>query len=165
MMTPAITLSRLTEVSLDDIVALLNEPRNARHLPLARGAFTAESAAAWVAAKDAQWGQHGYGPWAVHLDERFAGWGGFQQEEDGADLALVLAPASWGHGAAVVHLMLRVGFEDLGIDAALIALPLSRRDSNRVVARHGFRPAGEITFDGVVFRRYRLEAVDWRSPR
>lgn len=37
-----------------EVVALLNEPRNSRHMPMA-SISTLESAAAWVAAKDGQW--------------------------------------------------------------------------------------------------------------
>ena len=77
---------RLTEVPLAPVVELLNEPRNARHMPLA-GTFTEEAAAEWVSAKDSQWASNGYGPWAVLVDGQFAGWGGFQREENGADFA------------------------------------------------------------------------------
>lgn len=86
---------RLTEVPLSAVMRLPNEPRNARHMPLA-GEFSEESAAEWVAGKDGQWQRHGYGRWAVLVDGEFAGWGGFQQEENGADFALVLLPERWG---------------------------------------------------------------------
>src|SRR6478609_7782620 len=60
---PEITFVRLTEIDLDTVTALLNEPRNARHLPLSHGdTFTAETAAAWVASKDGQWDEHASGP-------------------------------------------------------------------------------------------------------
>ena len=42
-----IDLVRLTEVPLDAVVALLNEPRNTRHMPLSNP-FTPESAREWV---------------------------------------------------------------------------------------------------------------------
>ena len=90
MSGPEIAFVRLTEIPLGQVVALLNEPRNGRHLPLAGERFTVETAQAWVAAKDGQWAEHGYGPWAVLVDGAFAGWGGFQREENGADFALVL---------------------------------------------------------------------------
>ena len=96
----AIELVRLTEVPLAAVRTLLNEPRNARHMPLA-GDFTDDAAARWVAEKDEQWERYGYGPWAVLLDGVFAGWGGFQRESNGADLALVLLPQHWGHGRDV----------------------------------------------------------------
>ena len=154
---------RLTEVPVTAVVDLLNEPRNARHMPLS-GRFTAASAAAWVAAKDAQWSTSGYGPWAVLVDGAFAGWGGFQREENGADFALVLAPAFWGHGAAITRAALDRGFDELGLDAVLIALPFSR-SPDRAVRGFGFEPDGEVTYDGATFRQYRLSREGWRRAR
>jgi RimJ/RimL family protein N-acetyltransferase len=46
------------------VVALRGEPRNTRHMPLSNP-FTPETTRAWVQAKEAQWDEHGYGPWAV----------------------------------------------------------------------------------------------------
>lgn len=157
----AIEFVRLTEIPLPAVVELLNEPRLTRHLPLA-GQFDAQAAAEWVAAKDAQWETHGYGPWAVLVDGDFAGWGGFQREENGADFALVLAPAFWGHGAAITRAALKRGFRELGLDEVLIALPYSR-SPERVVARLGFLPAGEVAYGGVTFRQYRLTRQRWSA--
>ena len=110
MTEPRIEFVRLSEVSLLDVLPVLNEPRNWRHLPLAGEQFTETSAGKWVAAKDAQWKAHGCGPWAVRVDGEFAGWGGFQHEENGADFALVLKPTRWGHGADVTRAALNRGF-------------------------------------------------------
>jgi ribosomal-protein-alanine N-acetyltransferase len=154
---------RLTEVPVGSVVELLNEPRNARHMPLST-AFTAESAAAWVEAKDAQWATHGYGPWAVLVNGRFAGWGGFQREENGADFALVLAPEHWGHGSAITRAALDRGFDELGLDAVLIALPYTR-SPDRVVRRFGFVPDGDVTYGGSTFRQYRLTRDSWHRAR
>lgn len=93
-----IEFTRLTEVPILAVLALLNEPRNARHMPLA-GAWSETSAAAWVQSKDAQWEESGYGPWAILFDGEFAGWGGFQREKNGPDFALVLLPAHWDPAA------------------------------------------------------------------
>ena len=106
-----IDLVRLTEVPLDAVVALLNEPRNTRHMPLSNP-FTPEGAREWVQAKDGQWAEHGYGPWAVLVDGHFAGWGGFQREPNGADFALVLFPNQWGRGAAITREVLQRGFTE-----------------------------------------------------
>jgi len=97
-----IDLVRLTEVPLDAVVALLNEPRNTRHMPLSTP-FTPDTAREWVQAKDGQWVSNGYGPWAVLVEGDLAGWGGFQREPNGADFALVLFPRYWGHGAAITR--------------------------------------------------------------
>jgi len=66
---------RLTEVPLSAVTALLNEPRNARHMPLAAH-FSRAAADEWVQDKDSRWERHGYGPWAVLVDGDFAGWTG-----------------------------------------------------------------------------------------
>ncbi len=139
------------------VVALLNEPRNTRHMPLSTP-FTVESAHEWVHGKDGQWEQNGYGPLAVMVDGDFAGWGGFQREPNGADFALVLVPRHWGHGAAITRAVLKRGFTELGLSDALIALPYSGRP-DRAVARLGSLPDGEVSDDGVAFRRYRLTRV------
>jgi len=150
---------RLTEVPVELVVDLLNEPRNARHMPLSSN-VTAESAAEWVQAKDEQWSINGYGPWAVLVNGGFAGWGGFQQEENGADFALVLAPEHWGLGADITHAALDRGFSELGLDSILIALPYTR-SPERAVRRFGFVPDGEVTYGDATFRQYRLTRDRW----
>lgn len=159
-MAPAqIAFVRLSEVPLAEVVQLLNDPRNTRHMPLS-SVFTEETAAEWVTAKDAQWEQHGYGPWAILIDGDFAGWGGFQREENGADFGLVLRPTHRGAGAAITRAALDRGFWELGLAAVLIALPFTR-SSERVVARFGFQPDGEVSYGGSRFRQYRLTREAW----
>ena len=158
-----IELVRLTDVPVELVVDLLNEPRNGRHMPLA-SSFTVESAAEWVASKNAQWSIHGYGPWAVLVDGTFAGWGGFQREENGADFALVLAPAYWGHGSDVTRAALDRGFGELGLDFVLIALPYSR-SPDRAVRRFGFVADGDVSYAGATFRQYRLARDAWSRVR
>lgn len=164
MAEPAVSFVRLTEVANDDVVALLNEPRNARHMPLVGESFTGATAAAWVAAKDEQWQRYGYGPWAILLDGEFAGWGGFQAEPDGADLALVLHPRYWGSGAAVARATIDAGFDGLGLEVILVSLPYSRRPGG-VLARWGFAPDGEAMHGGVRFQRYRLLRDRWAASK
>ncbi len=159
----SVAFTRLTRIPLDQVRLLLDEPRNARHMPLA-ARFDDEATAAWVAAKDRQWAEHGYGPWAVLVDGAFAGWAGFQHEDNGADFALVLGPAYWGHGAAITRAALDRGFGELGLDEVIIALPFSRRP-DRVVARFGFRPDGEVVYGGARFRQYRLTRAAWAERR
>ena len=79
---------RLTEVDLMDIVSLNNHPDVLRQMPLGSANFDLAKAKEWVQQKDAQWQQHGYGPWAFLIDQQFAGWGGLQYEEGDADLAI-----------------------------------------------------------------------------
>jgi ribosomal-protein-alanine N-acetyltransferase len=90
--------------------------------------------------------------------------GGFQREENGADFALVLSPRHWGHGADVTRAALDRGFGELGLEEVIIALPYTRNPA-RVVARFGFTPDGEVTYDGAPFRQYRLTHQAWSTAR
>jgi [ribosomal protein S5]-alanine N-acetyltransferase len=65
---------RLTDLRLAAVLALLNEPRNARHMPLSKE-FTEESAAEWVAAKDGQWNVNGYEPRTRAITAALGTWG------------------------------------------------------------------------------------------
>lgn len=156
-----IQFARLVDVPVTDILELLNEPRNRRHMPLAEP-FSETTAADWVRQKDAQWEQHGYGPWAIVISGKFAGWGGFQLEDYGADFALVLFPRYWGRGSDVTLAALQRGFEELGLEEVFIALPYTR-NPGRAVARLGFLPAGEVTFGKSAFRRFGLTRSAWEA--
>ena len=90
----------LATIAPPDLVLLLNDPDVRRHMPLAGDDWDETRAADWAKAKDAQWVENGYGPWAIRIDGEFAGWGGFQKEGEEADLGLVLLPGHWGDGAA-----------------------------------------------------------------
>lgn len=90
----------------------------------------------------------------------YSGWGGFQREENGADFALVLSPDHWGHGAEIASAALEQGFGDLGLGEVIIALPDTRRP-DRVMARFGFAPDGDVVYDGASFRQYRLTRHAW----
>lgn len=158
-----ITFGRLVDVSVDDILALLNEPKNARHMPLA-DTFTPDQAIEWARHKDEQWTQNGYGPWAVFIEGVFAGWGGFQCEDAGADFGLVLLPKYWGHGLTVSIGALDRGFGELGLDEVVMALPYSRNPTE-AVARLGFVPDGEATYGDARFRQYRLHRDTWPGIR
>ncbi|MFC5381646.1 GNAT family N-acetyltransferase [Aquipuribacter nitratireducens] len=155
----SIGFARLTELPLEDVRALLNEPRNHRHMPLAT-VFSEEDTARWVHDKDVQWEQHGFGPEAVLVDGGLAGWGGFQREDAGADLSLVLAPRFWGHGAEVARRFVDRGFGELGLEEIVVSLPFSRSPA-RALAPYGFRDQGTVTHGSVTFRLFRLRRADW----
>ncbi|MEV0566442.1 GNAT family N-acetyltransferase [Dactylosporangium sp. NPDC050588] len=157
-----VTLARLTEVDPADLIDLMNDPRVRRHMPLAVGRFGPEDCTAWVAAKEAMWHDHGYGPWALLVDGAFAGWGGLQPEDGEADLALVLRPAYWGHGRAIAERILAEAFGPLGLHDVTVLLPPSRGTA-AAVRRLGFRPDGSLEVAGQPFLRFRISGP--RQPR
>lgn len=151
-----VTFHALSDIAAADWLVLVNHPEVIRHMPLASDGWTEAAIADWARGKDAQWQQHGYGPWAIRIDGAFAGWGGFQKEDHGADLALVLFPQHWGRGIGIFRELLRRR-AGLGIDRVSILLPPSRTRL-RGLARLGFAPDGEVDYDGRRFLRFRLES-------
>jgi ribosomal-protein-alanine N-acetyltransferase len=148
-------LVRLGEVDPQDVIRLMRDPRVRRHMPLSGDEFGPAECAAFVAAKDALWREHGYGPWAFLLDGVFAGWGGLQPEDGDADLALVLHPDFWGHGRMIADRILTEAFGPMGLDSVVVALPPTRGSAAAVI-RRGFHRDGELTIAGRRFLRYRL---------
>ncbi|MCW2271956.1 hypothetical protein D3C77_233540 [compost metagenome] len=146
---------RLTEIGLSDIVSLNNNPSVLRQMPLGGAHFDDVTARTWVNQKDAQWEQHGYGPWAFLIDQQFAGWGGLQHENGDADLALVLHPTFWGRGRAIYQAIVERAFTEMGLSSITILLPPTRTRI-KAIFRLGFQADGEVDIDGVRFLRFRL---------
>lgn len=154
---PAFELVRLSTVAPEALVALMNDPRVRRHLPLARGDFGLEQAARFVAAKERLWAEHGYGPWGIVVDGALAGWGGLQPEGADIDLGLILHPAHWGLGRALYAHFAEYAFTVLAAPSVIVLLPESRTRVRGVLAA-GFVPDGEVVVGGERFLRYRLHA-------
>lgn len=157
-----LAFTRLPTVAVRDLVALHGDPRVRRHLPLSSGTFDDAACRRWIAAKEALWARHGYGPWAFLVDGKLAGWGGLQPEHGEPDLALVLAPDYWGWGPAIAREILRRAFGEMGFQSVTALLPPSRV-RQRALCRLGFRRDGLLDVGGVVFVRYRLSARAFRS--
>lgn len=146
----------LSSIPAASWLTLLNDHDVHRHMPLAGGDdWTVERATAWAAAKDAQWQENGFGPWAIVIDGQFAGWGGFQKEDANVDFGLVLLPAFWGHGKALHDAILDKGWRELGFESITILLPPSRVRL-KSLARMGYRQDGEIEYAGHRFLKFRL---------
>lgn len=108
--------------------------------------------------KEAQWALNGYGPWAFFVDGQFAGWGGLQQEDGDADLALVLHPDYWGLGRVIFDEIVRRAFQEMGLASITLLLPLTRTRIKGIL-RLGFCLDAEVDIDGTPFSRYRLLAT------
>ena len=153
-------LTRLSKITIADIIALHTDAQVIRHMPLAGGAFGEAECAAWVADKERLWETHGYGPWAFLVDGRFAGWGGLQPEEGEADLALVLFPRYWGHGRTICREIIKRAFGEMSLASITALLPVSRVRTGGM-RRLGFEVEGEVSLAGETFVRYRLRAQTW----
>jgi ribosomal-protein-alanine N-acetyltransferase len=98
----------------------------------------------------------------VFVNGEFAGWGGFQREDEGPDFALVLFPSFWGVGADITRDALDAGFNEFGFEEVFVALPYSR-SPGRVMVRFGFTLVGRREINGVPLRRYRLSRDTWNQ--
>lgn len=145
----------LTEAEPGEIIALMNEPKVRRLMPLSTDGFDAEACARFVADKEAMWAEHGYGPWAFFIHGRFAGWGGLQPEGEDVDLALVLHPRYWGFGKPIYDRLLTHAFGPMNLASLTILLP-PERTRTRAIFRLGFERDGEVELYSVRFLRYRL---------
>jgi len=150
-----ILFRRLSEVSPDGVIELMNDPDVRRHLPLARGHFWMPEYEHFVAAKERIWEEHGFGPWAFQLDDDFVGWGGLQPEGDDVDVGLVLRRVYWGAGRLLYGRIVDHAFREVGVDSVITLLPPSR---TRVAGlrRLGFAEDGTALVGGELFHRYRL---------
>lgn len=151
-----LTFARLPEISPEEILAHMSDPRVAEHMPFLTSRWNARDVAAFVAAKEEQWRRDGLGHWAILLDGRYAGWGGFQKEGNEWDFGLVLKPDCFGLGARVAGKALAFARADARINFVTFLLPPSRRHL-RGLARIGARAVGEVDHEGARFLKYRLE--------
>ena len=148
---------RMSEVDNAEYIALNLNPLVRRQMPLTGGSFGEKECQEWVASKEKQWDEHGYGPWAFIIDGKFAGWGGLQYENGDADLGLVLHPDYWGTGKVIYEEIIKRAFGEMKLESVTILLPPSRIRIKGIL-RLGFREDGEVEIEGERFIRYRLFA-------
>ena len=148
---------RLSEIDNAEFIALNNNPLVRRQMPLSDDNFGEAECQAWVAGKEKQWEEYGYGPWAFIINGKFAGWGGLQYENGDADLGLVLHPDYWGMGKPIYEEIIKRAFGEMGFESVTILLPPTRTRVKGIL-RLGFQLDGEVELDGERFIRYRLYA-------
>lgn len=147
---------RLHEVSPDEILAHMSDPRIAEHLPLLVSAWDEARVASFVAAKEACWQRDGLGHWAILNDDAYVGWGGFQKEDNEWDFGLVLKPDFFGLGPKITRMAIGFARADERISAVTFLLPPSRRNLRGLV-RLGAEFVTEVDHEGTRFLKYRLD--------
>ena len=151
-----ISFVRLPDVSPDEILAHMSDPRVAEHMPLLTFTWDQDTVAGFVNAKEACWHRDGLGHWAILADGRYVGWGGFQKEGDEWDFGLVLKPEAFGLGMRISRKAIEFARADKRIPYVTFLLPPSRR-SLGALARMGARYVEDIDYNGTRFLKYRLE--------
>lgn len=153
-----ITFVRLTDVSADDIIAHMSDPRVAEHMPLLTFDWDHKTVADFVAAKEQCWQRDGLGHWAILCNGAYVGWGGFQKEADEWDFGLVLRPQSFGLGGRISKKALKIAKADPRIPFVTFLLPPSRKNLG-ALTRLGAQFVEETEYAGARFLKYRLNTL------
>ncbi|PIK13500.1 GNAT family N-acetyltransferase [Halobacteriovorax sp. JY17] len=153
-----IKLIHLFEVKEQEIVDLMNNNMVKKHMPLLNKGFSAEDCKTFLKSKKEIWDEHGYGPWAFLIDDKFAGWGGLQPENGEADFALVLHPKYWGYGKKIFNKIKNWAFNEIDIETITALFPPGRTNS-KAIKHLGFIDDGELTIDGELFLRFRFNRL------
>ncbi|MVO18192.1 GNAT family N-acetyltransferase [Parasedimentitalea huanghaiensis] len=153
-----ITFVRLPDVSADDIIAHMSDPRVAEHMPLLTFDWDHKTAADFVAAKEQCWQRDGLGHWAILCNGAYVGWGGFQKEGDEWDFGLVLKPQSFGLGRRISKKALKIAKADPRIPFVTFLLPPSRKNLG-ALTRLGAQFVEETEYAGAWFMKYRLNTL------
>ncbi|KAE9628799.1 GNAT family N-acetyltransferase [Parasedimentitalea maritima] len=153
-----ITFVRLPDVSADDIIAHMSDPRVAEHMPLLTFDWDHKTVADFVASKEQCWQRDGLGHWAILCNGAYVGWGGFQKEADEWDFGLVLRPQSFGLGGRISKKALKIAKADPRIPFVTFLLPPSRKNLG-ALSRLGAQFVEETEYAGARFMKYRLNTL------
>lgn len=96
-------LKNLDEVDPSALLKVLSNPKIAKHLPLFNPDIDLAWIEKWIENKMSQWEKPELGPYAILKDGQVVGWGGYQPDDEVAELAIVLIPKAWGIGQEVVN--------------------------------------------------------------
>lgn len=125
-------------------------------MPLLTFEWDEDALAKFVATKEEYWNRDGLGHWAILLNNKYVGWGGFQREGNEWDYGLVLKPEYFGLGTRISRKAMDFAAADKRIPFVTFLLPPSRRNLG-ALKRLGATFVGEIEYDGSAFLKYRLE--------
>lgn len=152
--TEGYEFARFRDVDPAAVLAHLQDPRIARHLPLLPPKPDAALVESMIAAKEACWERDGLGHWAILHNGDYVGWGGFELEQGEWDFGLVLRPDYFRQGMAITAKAFAWARANTGIEEVTFLLPLSR--SERALRRLGAQPENIVEHAGIAFRKWRL---------
>lgn len=151
-----ITFTRLPKIDPAEIITHMSDPRVAEHMPLLTFEWDEAAAAKFIAAKEECWSRDGLGHWAILLNKKYVGWGGFQREGDEWDYGLVLKPNFFGLGVRISKKALEFAVADERIPYVTFLLPPSRKNLG-ALKRLGAIFVEELDYDGSTFLKFQLK--------
>ena len=153
-----ISFVQLRDVSEDDIMSHMSDPRVAEHMPLLTFKWDQNALVKFIAAKEECWRRDGLGHWAILYQGTYVGWGGFQKEGSEWDFGLVLKPECFGLGQKITKKALAFAKADSRIPFITFLLPLSRTKT-AALKRLGAKFIEEVELEGAVFKKYKLDTA------
>lgn len=125
-MTNKIFYPELSDIALDDVIRLFNNPSISKHL-VGYETFTPSVAQQWIDRKLKMQRESGCRIRGIVQNGAFAGWCGIQRVNEDFELALVINPEFWGQGKHIFKEVLRWASE-LGHEVILLDLLQTRRE-------------------------------------
>ncbi|MBL0484148.1 MULTISPECIES: GNAT family N-acetyltransferase [Aeromonas] len=105
MRETSMVFSPFSAVRAEDFLPLLNDETLRKHL-IPHPLFDVAGVRDWMAYKLGVDARPGCRVRAIFLDGTLAGWCGIQPDDEGVELAIVLAKAGWGSGVAIFNEMM-----------------------------------------------------------
>lgn len=153
---------RLAVAHLDDLGAMWLDERVTATLGGPRGRSQVQ---AILDASDAHWAQHGFGDWSLFdaATDDFVGRAALRHVDiDGApevEVGYAIVLHHWGKGLALeaTNQLVRIAFEDVGLDDVVAFTLPTNEASERVMQKAGFTYEKQVTWAGLdhVFYRRR----------
>ena len=160
--TERLLLRRPTQADLEFLADLFSRPELVAHRPDPTP-DTPQQSAARLARDIDHWDRHGFGRWAVEVNEKLIGFGGvtLSSDFDGLNLSYHLHPETWGHGYATElgRGSLRAAFGPLRADRVIALARPANPASRRVLEKCGFVFEREIMLHGAPTGLYAFPAA------
>ncbi|MDM5131107.1 GNAT family N-acetyltransferase [Aeromonas piscicola] len=145
------------DVSAEDFLPLVNDETVRKHL-IDHPPFDAASVRVWMDDKIRIDALPGCRVRAIIIDGALVGWCGIQPDDEGVEIAIVIAKAGWGVGIAIFKEM--IGWaRNMGHQEIIFHL-LSSRPEYRSLARRSIR-VKKTTLSGSGFTTYYLSVEKW----
>ncbi|MBX3412146.1 MAG: GNAT family N-acetyltransferase [Pirellulales bacterium] len=167
--TARLIAERLGPQHLDDLL-FVESDRGVRIL-LGEPVITRETVARRLASHVEHWQTHGYGSWLLreagtrHVVGRCGLRSAVVQEEPHVELLYAIRHEFWRHGytTEMSREVLRVGFEELGLEEIAAWTLWNNWGSRRVMEKSGLEYERDIIHARLPHVFYRLAATTWRE--
>lgn len=151
---------KFEQVNPKDFLPVLNEPTLRTHL-IAHAPFDTASVREWMDAKRQSGSLPGCRVRAAVIDDVLAGWCGIQPDDDGFEMAIVIAQEFWGFGISIFKTLMRWA-DELGHEEIVFHLLETRPEYRFLKGKALSVQKTELL--GRSFTTYRMSVAEWNRP-